>query len=100
MLSPSLMTSSLRTRSRTSVSRVPRACRTMPVARVRTSIAEAAASWSVSSWIRADVDDDRLRERAGRPVDDGRGDAVVVVRKARAPDVVELLAKEAVLLER
>ena len=51
--SPTLTTSCLRTRSRTSVSRVPRAWRTMPSARVRRSTADTAASWSVRSWIRA-----------------------------------------------
>src|SRR6187402_2231137 len=51
--SPTRMTSSLRTRSRTSVSRVPRACSTMPSAPVPRSIAETAACWSVRSWMRA-----------------------------------------------
>ena len=96
---PTRTTSCLRTRSSTSVSRVPRAWRTIPVAPVRRSMADAAASSSVRSWTRAvpgrDLrddadeavggddriveadavvgargDDDRLRERDARATDD------------------------------
>ncbi len=44
--------------------------------------------------------DDRLRERAGRPADDLRGDGVEVGGEARAVEVVEQSPQVVVLLER
>ena len=108
---------------------MPRACRTMPAARVRRSTAETAACSSVSSWIacgvrgharheadepvsgddgvvdadaaiRARCDDDCLRERPCRPADHLGGDGVEVAREARAVDVVEQTSQGLVLLER